>query len=213
MDDFLKKLNQIDIKDLLKLDYTQLLKRSKEKPEIVVNIILICLTLVICTRTFTGQRAETAKARDEIPVFTKKIDALKKHNIAEKKLEDFIENIPKKISSLKFTDLITDLAVSRDIKINTFSPVTEKTQKLYTTLTTNMNVTIKNYATLWSFINALEKSPHSIFINKLDARSGSRAGNTRGRSRRKKTTSQKNIDAEIITLQLQIVSVIIRKDE
>ena len=120
MPDYLRKLDQIDVKDLLKLDYTEILKRSKEKPEIIVNIILICLTLVICIHIFTVQRVETAKVRNEIPVLTKKIEALKDHNFAKANLKKFIENIPEKIGSLKFTDLITDIAVSRDIKINSF---------------------------------------------------------------------------------------------
>ena len=195
----LLELNKLDLNDLKKIDYKQFLQDTLKRPDLIVDILVILISLVACMHFYSKNQNEIKTLRNDVANLESKTEAIDEYNTTNTELESFIDNIPEKITEEDLIDLVTNFAVSRNIQIKSFSPTKNYTDDVHEVTSILLRIVSENYKDIWFFIHDIENAPFPLRIDRL---SGSMVTS---RSRRHKTTSssQVNIEVEITSVNFK----------
>ncbi|MCK5580373.1 MAG: type 4a pilus biogenesis protein PilO [Candidatus Omnitrophica bacterium] len=207
-----KKLSQLDIKDLQKIDYNQLSKDISKKPDILICAILVIVTLISSFKIFAKHRSELKSLRYEVALLEKKNDAIEKYQTTKTEMNTFIEKLPSDITEEELINFITDISLTRGIKLESFPPARTQQYGLYDLITVDLTFSVNKYADLWLFINDIEKSQDAIRIGKLSTTVSSSDGRGIRRHRAEQADSRKKTPESAIHATLTIGAIHIKYD-
>ncbi len=202
----LQDLAKLDINDLQKIDYNQLLGEIKKKPDILVAVVLIVGSLIFAIGNFQKGFKELRSLRGQINVLQKKTTLIRTYNDQKKELGDFLEKLPKVIPDNDLIATLTDMAVHRGVKIESFSPATGRDAKLYKTASLKLEVVAESYQQIWLFTRDIERSGYALRIDSWTGNLVSTGGKGFGRLE----TTEKN--GSFLKVNLEIVSIEVKKE-
>jgi Tfp pilus assembly protein PilO len=160
----LQDLSKIDIKDLQKLDYNLLFAEVKKKPEAVVATVLVVGALIFSIGYYQQRYQELRSLRGQINVLQKKTSLITTYNTRKKEVNSFLEKLPQVIPENELINKLTDMAVHRGVKIESFSPTGGRNEKLYKTTSVRMEITAEKYQQIWLFTRDIEYSGYAMRI-------------------------------------------------
>ena len=161
----IEKLNKIDINDLQKIDYKKIALEVRKNPNDFINIIAVLLTGFIVFNLFTKKQAEAKKLKTEMVTLEQKKISLENYNKANNELTAFIKNLPQKITDDEIVNRVTDIAVARNVQIETFTPAKKIKTTLYDLNSIVLSITASSYKDLWLFVHDLEQSAYALRID------------------------------------------------
>ena len=204
----LKDLNNIDIKDLRNIDWSQIKDRLQSRPNLLINISLVVVTLLVLFSTFNKYTEATKSSKTEIVGLQERLAALKKFEAAKKKHNDFLKKAPKAIAGDQLIQTLSELAIRRDVQILSFSPAKKKSNKLVSLTSVKVNIASKNYADIILFVHDIEKSSYPVRIENWSGTSMTPNEVSMQSSRRSsRQTANKDIKGDHIKATITIESV------
>jgi len=158
-------LLKLDIKDLQKIDYKKLVEELRKRPDALINIVVVLITAIIFFNLTSSHQKESKKLKRDIKKLTEKVEEIDRFNKAQQELDSFLDTLPGALPEDEFVNTLTDLAVKRNIQIESFSPTNTKSTPFSDTITIELNLSLDSYKNLWLFIHDIENSQYALKIN------------------------------------------------
>jgi len=207
LNQLVKKLNEIDIKDLQKLDYKKLLKDAQKRPDVIVSIVAVLATVIFSVNYFRKQHGEIRTTSLEIMALEEKITAIEEYQQTDQELKDFLRGIPENITEEDLINQITDFAQARNVRIESFSPGRKQTEDLYELTSIVLSITVNEYRDLWLFTHDVEASPHALRIDSLNVKA-----NEQPRSRGRNAPAPKGPKGSTLSATMEIAAIALKKE-
>ena len=167
----IEKLNKMELKNLQNIDYTKLLTKVKGRPDLLITIGAIVAAVFISSKIYIHNSGKMDSTKKEIKALEEKITAINNYKQKEEELKQFVSHIPEPINGNNLMNLLTDLAVKRQIQIESFSPSADRNTPLSDMSGLILNLSSDDYKNLWLFIHDIEQSAYPIHIHRLKASS------------------------------------------
>lgn len=163
-----KDLSQIDVKDVIrhKLDKKTLQTFYKENLFLIINISICLIIFVSFFVTSSLNKKNLATLDYKIKETTKKLSTYQILKNNQENFNNFIEAYPKEISGDELISRISELALTHNIQIVSFSPTRAKENDFAEFVAINIKISTKNYTDAISFLQDIEHSPYAIRVNK-----------------------------------------------
>lgn len=203
-------LSKIDIQDLQKLDYMKLLQELKKRPDVLITVVLVLVTLILSVNIFMKKSQELQSLQQEISKLEAKDKVIAQYDTAKKELTDFLVNIPKTLLENDLINTVTDFAVARSVQIESYTPARKQSLAIYDLTSISLNVTAAEYKNIWLFVNDIEKSKYAIRVENW---SGSTDVTTRNTASRKINLSDLNPVQSGVTARLEIAAINLKSEE
>lgn len=160
----LSDLNKIKIEDLKQIDLRQVRENLQSRPDLIIQIVLVLITILTIFSTCNTHKEKTASLKKEVLELRKKSKALEKFETTQKDYNEYIKDTPQVISKIQLSRKISESAERWDIKILSTEPTQEKSNTYVHLTNIKINVSSKNYANIIQFIHDIENSPYLIRI-------------------------------------------------
>jgi hypothetical protein len=196
----LAELSRLDIKDLKKVNYHKTWEEVRKRPDILVNLISILLTIALVVHIYAKNHEGTRAVRTETALLEKKIVSIEAYNEVKGELNAFLGTIPAGINEEDFINKVSDFALAREVQIKSFSPVGKKDETFFQSTRFVLNITASHYAKIWLFIQDIEQSAYPFRIENWQ---GSNGGSPDARRRNAGTAGQKPEDFQVF-VQMEI---------
>lgn len=162
--DIIKKLSQIDINDLRNIDIHQIKDAILKRPDVLVNILLIVLSLSGIIFLYTSKTQALKTMKSQINEKRSKIDIVKTQKVLEKEFKEFTEQYPKPLSSDKMIDRISELALSNNLQITSISPAVGKSNAFLEHTTVRFEITASDFNNMMLFMKDIEQSAYLLRV-------------------------------------------------
>jgi len=161
---FLKNYDWKSLQDLLHWNSAK--ERVLGNPAPVICVLAVIITITAVTVAFRVHKGVVLTQKTEVSELRKRAKEVSTLESTQKQYRDFLSKVPEAISESKLIEMLSEIALARNVQIVSFSPVSKKGIG-YINLT-NVGITIasENYADTIRFISDIENSPHSIRIGK-----------------------------------------------
>ena len=192
----LEKLKNIDWKNVDLNKIVQLLtdkKSSLAKAAVAVIFIGILIVLV------HDYRVQGKDLREQLGKLEEKIDAVEMYGNGRKKMQAFLEALPKPLDEDQLSSQITDYAAQNNVLVLSFSPGQKRAENLVEIITARMSVRVERYQDFLMFLKTIENSPFNLRIDSCFISMGAAK------------TAMMNQQSNAIEAQMEISSVNIKK--
>ena len=162
----LNDLSKIDIKDLQKLDFDQVREEIQNRPDILINTLLIGVTLFAIIFFYNKYGHQTKQLKGQITELKEKLDVVKEHDQSVRELKEFTDKFPKSISNEQLIDKINEFALRHKIQILSFSSAENISEENWTSSSVIFNLSSESYVNLLLFIQDVENSSYALKIEK-----------------------------------------------
>ena len=203
----LKNLSKIDFNELKNIDWETVKEYLLSRPGLIINVSIIAATAVV-TLTYCRSQLQSVKAlNDEITVLQEKAGVISALDKTQKEYDQFVKQIPQTISADMLIEILSEIALERDVQIVSFSPANEK-NSTFASLT-NVKITIKSekYANTIRFIHDIENSPYSIRIGDWRGALSSQDALSRGNWKAAQSDADDSNEKNYTTVTIEIQSV------
>lgn len=200
--EIIDKLQHVDVKDLKKIDFTQVQDNIKNKPEILAIIVLIVLSLFATIYIYLDFTKKTKEYAQKTSTYKEQLESAEQNELIKKKYEKFMSEFPAKIVVDDLIDIVSVFAINHNIKISSFSPAQEQVGDYSKIVTININFAAEKYTDLVNFMKDIEQAPYAIRIEAWQAKLESNSGHSSSGQR-----SRRNPDPEIIQELKPIIAV------
>jgi len=187
----LKDLNNINLKDLQNVDWKDLQDRAQNKPEIIINIVLILVTLAVVGFSYQKGSKTVSSLEKEIKELKEKSEAVRKSTLTTGRYNAFMSKTQKFISGDQLIEKLSEFAIRRNVQILTFSPANEKNNNFITLTNIKINVASEDYTNIILFMRDIETSPFLIRVGSWEANLITTQEHRSRRSRSSKITAPK----------------------
>ncbi|MCA9398720.1 MAG: hypothetical protein KC618_03140 [Candidatus Omnitrophica bacterium] len=215
MKDIIKRLNNIDIKDIKNfiknvdfknIDYHALKDRVAGRPDILISISLIAVCLFVIMYIWGNYRTNVSGVKAKVREMKEKLVLVEERTKLDAEYQSFIDSIREPVQEDQLGQRIAEIAFQNEIDIVSVSETTEISNEHGRLVNIEMDVATKNYDDLVSFIRDIEKSKFALRVDKWEASMGGSSRGGRGRSRRNSSADEKDqeINANILIGSLHI---------
>jgi len=202
----IEKLNSIDAKELKNINFSKLreidvatIKQELiERPDLAINLVLICLTLGVAVYSFTSYKNLSKSYAAEIIELKKKLEVLEEKNKNQSIYDQFIKSFPENIPKDLMIGQLSDLATRSNIRIISVSPANSKEDEFMKLTSVNLQVEAKTYEDLILFMFDIEHSLYSLRIDKWSNKHKSQVFNPGEMNNAIEEQNQTEIDIEVI---------------
>lgn len=206
----LNKLQSIDVKDLKNIDLGSVQENLKGKPDILIIIGLIVVSLSATIYLYVDSRKQIQKLDAEQVVLDEVKEAADLNKTLESKLEAFKTDFPEQIVVDDLIHQLSGFAIDHDVKIISFSPAQEQKADYSTISRVQINILAKDYAQMIDFLGDIEKAPYAIRIENFSAQLVTR---TQKRSRRSRQPVVESASEQVPTISANIKIAAIKLEE
>lgn len=168
--ELIAKLNALDVKDFKKIDYKKFLDVLRQRPGPSISIVLICVTVLICSNLYLKRRAELKNFKRGSASFTERIKTIGDYVTAKQELTEFIAAIPENIEEGNLVTQLTGFAESRNVTIQSLLPTKKRNESFYDLTGIILEISAKEYKDIWLFIHDIEESPYILRVDKWEGR-------------------------------------------
>jgi len=167
--EIIEKLKNIDVDDIKNIDVQKIKEYFLSRPDIYINILMICLTIFIMVKVHTKSYADSKILKTELSEKKEKLNVLRQTEAIQNEYNEFFANFPAAVSSNQLIDNISILALKRDIQIKSFSPAQEIADQYLMLTSMKFNISSSSYANIILFLRDLENSQKGIRLEKFNA--------------------------------------------
>lgn len=199
----LMELSKLDIKDLKKINYEELWQNIRSRPENLLSGVLVLAAVIFGLYHFFNQQAQGRASMLKNRLLGDKIKIVDAYHQAKTELDDFMKNLPLGLTEAELIRRITDFAIARNIRIESFAPTRKEQDKIYTLTSITLEVSSKEYSNLWLFINDIEKSPDTM---RLDSWAGGTMEDGLNMRRKQKTSAPDEIPDIRVSMEVSSVN-------
>jgi Tfp pilus assembly protein PilO len=205
----LAQLSRLDIKDLKKVDYNKAWEEIRKRPDILVNLGSVLLTIVFAGHIYSKNHDATRAVGAQTTLLQQKIASIDAYNEIKNELNTFLGTIPVSINEEDFINTVTDFASAREVQIKSFSPAGKKDDPFFQSTRFVLNITSGSYAKIWLFIHDIEQSAYPF---RIESWQGTSSGLSDIRRRRSSSSGSQSDDSQI-SVQMEIASINFKKDD
>lgn len=158
-------ISKMDINDLQNINYEKLFKDIRQKPDKIIGVSACLLAVFLSFNIFN--KTQTKKRAYQIKTFEmeEKSKIIDEFNTAQADLKNFLTSVPPKLTENEFINKITDIAVSHNVKIDSFSKNEDNTLSNHSLISLEISALVSTYEDLYQFINDIETANSSIRVN------------------------------------------------
>jgi Tfp pilus assembly protein PilO len=203
----LAELSKLDINDLKNVDYKKLFWDLKDRPDVIVNIVAVLLTLIFILTTFSGRQNEINKLKSDAYQLEEKANTITAYESAKKDLAEIQKNLPPNITDTDFINFVTDLAIKRNIKLTSFLPGKGESSTFYDSLVLSIDFSAKDYGEMWHILHDIEQSPYAIRVENWSGMLTNKVADVNRKAGEAETLAAK------INVKLRISAINVKKNE
>lgn len=201
-------LNKIKFEDIRNIDWELAKDRLLNNPTLIICIAAGIITAATISYAYRSYKNVAFIQKTEVSALLKKAKALDNFETVQKQYAEFIANISEKISENEMIELLSNIALTRDVQIMSFSPTRRKSNAYINVTTVEITIASESYIDTLQFMRDIEKTPHAIRIGRwsgvLKMPSSTPQRSSRG-SRRQ--ISSKEIKNEYVQAEIRIETV------
>jgi len=165
----LKDLTQLDINDLRNIDIDQVKSALISKPNVLINIILVGVTVLVAVSVYTNHTVKEKNIEKEIKIASKKLKVVQEHNKILEAIQAFIDSAPVPIEISSLMTMLNENASNFNIQIIKLQPSKVDRSENFEISKIQLSISTSNYKNLLLFIDALENSEYAIRIEDWSA--------------------------------------------
>ena len=163
----LNKITVTDIKSYFKgHDLESIKDRLLSNPAPVICFFAIVITITAVVLAYRVHKGVVMAQKIEVRELQKLVEKVSDFENTQKQYRDFLSKVPKAISESKLIEMLSEIALKRNVQILSFSPANKKGTSHTNLTNVEIKIASENYADTIRFINDIENSPHSIRIGK-----------------------------------------------
>ncbi len=200
----LSELSRLELKDLKKLDYKGVLDTVRKRNDVLINVVILGAALMLTINSLNKSGKQIKMIKAEIASWEEKISAVTNHDRLKQDMEKYQSQAPKGVSGDQMVDLLTDLAVNRNIQILSVSPAETSKKNLHSLTNTSMTITADSYADLWRFIYDIEHGPGTLRISRMEGTAEDRKASRRsGEEDRKQSPFKFQVRMDVTSVNIE----------
>lgn len=157
-------LNKIKIEDLKNIDWELAKDRLTSSPVLIICIVAGIITAASISFAFRSYKKVTLKQKTVVNALLKKAKALDSFEAVQRQYSAFVDNAPKSISENEMIELLSNIALERDVQIMSFSPTRRESNSNITLTKVEITIASESYIDTIQFIRDIEKAPYAIRI-------------------------------------------------
>ncbi|MCK5214721.1 MAG: hypothetical protein KAR05_05155 [Candidatus Omnitrophica bacterium] len=192
----LMDLSKLDIKDLQKINYTQLGKDLTKRPDFIIIIASILLSLFLSIHFFSKNQKLANTLKLEVKTLEDKVAVIETYNKTKGDLAAFQDAISEPLSEEELINIISDFAFKRNLQIKSLTPGQDKESTYHNLISIHVRIESSDFKNMWLFIHDIESSKTAL---RVDDWNGSMEATTNSRTSRRqsKTNTEKKIEFQI----------------
>lgn len=168
----LKDLSEYDIKNV---DVGKLIKDLMNRKDILVNIAVILVTLFLFKKVVGVQNKTIIQLKSQTANIKEKMDALADYEAIKKQADNYIDKLPQGIGRVdNIVEKVNELAVSRGIKILSFTPSGKNKDDFYEITRVKLSIEAPRYEDAAYFVSDIEKSDLNLRVENWSISLGQR---------------------------------------
>ncbi len=164
------KLSQLTLDDLKNIDGQQVAHWIKKRLDVAVMGGVILVTAVVSIAVLSQRMAEKKRLEREMAKAEKKLKAIRELEKVDESLQALLATIPPPLSSEALVGRLTDWAVQRGVRIESFSPARKEQREHYDLTSVHIEVSAADFASIWLLVHDIETSGLPIRIDMWDGR-------------------------------------------
>ena len=164
------KLQSIDAKDLQNIDWDNLRRQLVAKPEILIIISLIVLSILSSIYFSISSQKRTSAYKQEIMLMNEKLEAANENKTIKRQYDAFLEEFPEQVTVDQIVDVLSSYALEEGIKILSYSPAQTDDQKFLKVSSFSISIKADNFPKILSFLKTVENSPYALRVEKWQGR-------------------------------------------
>ena len=201
-------LNKIKIEDFKNIDWELAKDRLLNNPTLIICIAAGIITAATISYTYRSYKKVAFIQKTEVSALLKKAKALDSFEAVQKQYAEFIANASEKISENEMIELLSKIALTRDVQIMSFSPTRRKSNAYINVTTVEITIASESYIDTLQFMRDIEKTPHAIRIGEWSGILKMPSSTPQRSSRRShRQISNNNIKNEYIQAKIKIETV------
>lgn len=161
-ENFIKKLSQLDMKELKNIDLKTVVTNLKNNQHIVINILLVGITLWATIYLWQGYKKESLKLKKQIEEIGERVKVVEEKNQMVKEYEKLRSKFPEPVSTDQLINQLSESAVNLNVQMTSLSPVQESSDEYMEISHFDMYVVSKDYQNIFDFTQEIENSSHAL---------------------------------------------------
>ena len=162
----IKDFSNLNLNDLKGLDPRKIPEILRDRPDILISIVLIVLTIYGIGHIFTYHKIKSANLSNEFNKNKEKLKIMEEYSKLQPQYEEIKKKFPQTVPSDQLIAKLSEFAVAHNVQTLLLSPAQRKNDQ-YTEITwVNINISSDNYDDIVEFIKDIENSPYAIRIEK-----------------------------------------------
>lgn len=173
----IKTLRNIDIKQILQylktINVDQIREVIQTRPDIIIKVVLIGLTLFFSARIIGGYSGTARQLKNEITQMQDKLNAIEESKKIQKQYDDFIRNFPESILPDQLISKLSEFAAQRNVQILSFNPAKEpreQSDEFMELAGVEIHVASERYEDLVLFVKDIEDAPYTMRVDNWSGR-------------------------------------------
>src|SRR3989338_4817335 len=160
----LRDLNKINLEDLKAIDWELAKAHLLAKPDIAINALMVMIMMAVFVSSFNSYATESKSLKSQISELETKYEAREAFEATQKGYAEFLKNFPETVPDNRLIEILSEIAIKRNIQIIAFSPSEAKSNELVRLTKVRINIRSDNYPDIIRFMNDIEDSEYSIRI-------------------------------------------------
>jgi len=194
------------------LSWNSIKERVLSNPMPIIFALAMIITLISVSKAHSIHKNVIKTRKTEVSELRKRAEKVTIYETTQKHYRDFLDNVPEAISESKLIEMLSEIAIARNVQIISFSPVSTKGNNYIDLTSVGITIASEDYADTIRFVNDIENSPHSIRIGKWSGDLKMPTGASRRISRRiRRQSGNKGIMNEYIEAKIEIETVRFKK--
>ncbi|MGE0267219.1 MAG: type 4a pilus biogenesis protein PilO [Candidatus Omnitrophota bacterium] len=210
--EIIDKLQNVDVRDLKNIDFTQIQENIKSKPDILIIIALLAVSLSATMYFYVNFTKKTKDMEQKSVKYKEQLGSAEQNKTLKEKYDKFMAEFPEKIVIDDLIDKVSVFAINHNIKIISFSPAQENTDEYTKIDRININISAENYSDLINFMKNIEQTPYAIRVEtwqgKLDSATSHTAAGQRSRRTIEPEVTAETKSTIAVTIEIAAISLI-----
>ena len=199
----LEKLNNIDIKDLQKIDVSQIIFLLKTRIDLSIILAIVIVTVFIGIKIPMGIKTERAQLTSRISKLSELLEAKKRTETIDAQHKKAFDEFPESLEINKLGKKISEIAIENNVQILAFSPsgsIEDSNKKISIA---SLDISSASYSDLVNFIKSVDLAPYAFRLKSMKGLM----------SKQRSSKKQKMEKDKPIQIYLDIETVELKKDE
>ena len=201
------KLQSIDVNDLKNIDWDQVKSTLLSKPDLIVVLILVALTVGGSVYLFFNHQKAVSQAKQTISTLEEQLEASKTHKQTKNELDKFLEKFPQAATVDQVINVLSSYASEQQLKILSFTPAQKEEGEHIIVSQFSLSVAGNTFPKILSFLKLVEESPYAVRVQNWETEYYSETQGSQRRRRNQQRNAQNNETQEGIKLDLKLALV------